>query len=144
MPASAAAAAAAGWAGGAEVGFGVGAGSCWPITDGGGVTGASPLAAFKVRTGVPSLTLSPALTSTASTVPSRSAGTSMVALSLSSVISGSSAWIASPGLMWTSITGTSLKSPISGTLTSIAMTLPSPLPGGDDRRVAHLLLATNA
>ena len=102
------------------------------ITEGGGVTGASPAAAFSVITGVPSPTRSPILTSTASTVPSRSAGTSIVALSLSSVISGSSALIASPGLTWISITGTSLKSPMSGTLTSIAIGVP-PLPGRERR-----------
>ena len=106
--------------------MGAGAGSCWAITEGGGVTGASPSAALSVMTGVPSLTRSPTLTSTASTVPSRSAGTSMVALSHSSVISGSSALIASPGLTWISITGTSLKSPMSGTLTSIAIGGSSP------------------
>ena len=62
--------AAAGCAGGAEVGLGAGAGSCWAITEGGGVTGASPLAALSVTHGVPSLTLSPTLTRIASTVPS--------------------------------------------------------------------------
>ena len=122
------AAAAAGWAGGAEVGLGAGAGSCWAITEGGGVTGASPSAALSVMTALPSPTRSPTLISTASTVPSRSAGTSMVALSDSSVISGSSALIESPGLTWISITGTSLKSPMSGTLTSIAIGGSSPCP----------------
>ena len=43
----------------------------------------------------------------------------MVALSDSSVISGSSAATMSPAAMCTSMTGTSAKSPISGTVTSI-------------------------
>ena len=43
----------------------------------------------------------------------------MVALSDSSVISGSSALIAAPGSTWTSMIATSLKSPMFGTLTSI-------------------------
>ncbi len=42
----------------------------------------------------------------------------MVALSDSSVTSGSSAFTVSPGLTSMPITGTSLKSPMSGTLTS--------------------------
>ena len=50
----------------------------------------------------------------------------MVALSLSSETSGSSALMASPTLTWISITGTSLKSPMSGTLTSIAIDPSSP------------------
>ncbi len=45
----------------------------------------------------------------------------MVALSDSSVTSESSAFTASPGLTNTSMTGTSLKSPMSGTLTSIVL-----------------------
>ena len=55
------------------------------------------------------------------TVPAAGAGTSIVALSDSSVTSESSAFTASPGLTKTSITGTSLKSPMSGTLTSIVL-----------------------
>ncbi len=43
----------------------------------------------------------------------------MVALSDSSVTSGSSALTLSPGLTCTSMTGTSSKSPMSGTLTSV-------------------------
>ena len=52
-------------------------------------------------------------------MPSRGAGTSMVALSLSSVISGSSVLTASPGFTWISMIGTSLKSPMSGTWISL-------------------------
>ena len=68
---------------------------------------------------VPSLTLSPTFTTTDFTTPSRGDGTSMVALSDSSETRGSSAFTLSPGLTKTSITGTSLKSPMSGTLMSI-------------------------
>src|SRR5260221_425244 len=73
-----------------------------------------------VTMGTPSLTLSPTFTRMLFTVPEEGAGTSIVALSLSSVTSESSFFTVSPGFTRTSITGTSLKSPISGTFTSIA------------------------
>src|SRR5208282_3826670 len=79
---------------------------------------------------LPWLTLSPSLTSTCSTLPSDGAGTSMVALSDSKVMSGSSVFTTSPGFTWMSTIGTSLKSPISGTLTS--MTDIWRLPSGAD------------
>ena len=44
----------------------------------------------------------------------------MVALSDSKVISGSSSLTTSPDATWISMTGTSAKSPRSGTLTSVA------------------------
>src|SRR4030095_7206134 len=69
----------------------------------------------------PSLTLSPSLTFTASTVPANGDGTSIVALSDSSVTSASSAFTVSPGFTRMSMTGMSLKSPMSGTLTSIVL-----------------------
>ena len=68
---------------------------------------------------MPSLTSSPTLTSTSPTVPADGAGTSNVALSDSSVSSGSSALTLSPGATCTSMIGTSLKSPMSGTWTSV-------------------------
>src|SRR5205814_7611301 len=80
-----------------------------------------PSADSSVRIALPSLTLSPTLTLRSLTVPALGAGTSMVALSDSSVTSESSAFTASPGLTKTSMTGTSLKSPMSGTLTSIVL-----------------------
>src|SRR5215831_14880732 len=83
------------------------------------VAGAAAPAASSVRITLPSLNLSPSLTLTSFTVPAAGEGTSIVALSDSSVINGSSAFTASPALTKTSITGTSLKSPISGTLTGI-------------------------
>jgi len=99
-------------------GWGCGGGSCWLTSEGGWVMAPSP--PLNIRIGVPSLTLSPTLTRIFSTVPDEGAGTSMVALSDSSVSSGSSALIASPSLTRISMIGTSLKSPMSGTLTSIA------------------------
>ena len=72
-----------------------------------------------VRIGVPWETLSPTLTSSSPTVPASGEGTSMLALSDSSTINGSSAATVSPGETSTSITGTSVKSPMSGTLTSL-------------------------
>ena len=69
----------------------------------------------------PSLTLSPSLTRTSRTVPAAGAGTSIVALSDSSVTSESSAFTTSPGLTKISMTGMSLKSPMSGTLISMAL-----------------------
>ena len=92
--------------------------------DAGSLTGAgvaaAPLAAAvaRVRMTVPSDTVSPTWTLSSRTTPPSGAGTSRVALSDSSVISGSSAFTASPGLTSTSMTGTSLKSPMSGTRTS--------------------------
>src|SRR5450755_2494220 len=67
---------------------------------------------------LPSLTLSPSLTRISLTTPESGAGTSIVALSDSSETNGSSASTVSPTLTNTSITGTSLKSPMSGTRTS--------------------------
>ena len=77
-------------------------------------------AASSTTISVPSLTLSPSLTLTSFTVPAAGAGTSIVALSDSSVTSESSAATVSPGFTKTSMTGMSLKSPMSGTLTSSA------------------------
>src|SRR5215218_1555566 len=108
-----------GWgAGGGAACLGCGAGSCCAITEGGGAIAPSSVPR-SIRIGVPSPTRSPTLTSSFSTVPWRGAGTSIVALSLSSVTSGSSALIAAPSATWTSMTGTSLKSPMSGTRTSM-------------------------
>jgi hypothetical protein len=71
--------------------------------------------------------MSPTETLIALTVPPAGAGTSMVALSLSRVTSGSSAATLSPSATRMSMTGTSLKSPMSGTFTSVscATVLPS-------------------
>src|SRR5581483_7400703 len=77
-----------------------------------------PFAAIVSRT-VPCETLSPTRTLTSLTVPDAVDGTSIDALSLSRTTSGASLVIVCPGLTSTSTTGTSLKSPMSGTLTSI-------------------------
>ncbi len=71
-----------------------------------------------VQTRDPSETLSPTETLTSATFPERGDGTSMLALSLSSVISGSFSCTSSPAETLTSMISTSLKSPISGTRTS--------------------------
>ena len=75
-------------------------------------------AASSVSTRSPAATLSPFLIATDNTVPARGAGTSIVALSVSSVTSGSSAAILSPGFTCTSMTSTAGKSPSSGIRTS--------------------------
>jgi hypothetical protein len=66
------------------------------------------------------LTLSPILSLSSFTTPACDDGISMEALSLSTVIRLCSALTVSPGLTSSSITATSLKSPMSGTFTSIA------------------------
>ena len=71
----------------------------------------------------PCLTLSPVLMKTSFTVPACGEGTSIVALSVSSVIKPSSASITSPAATSTSITSTSPSSPISGTAISITSLL---------------------
>ena len=81
--------------------------------------GASVASELKTKIVAPSETLSPTFTLTSCTTPSLSAGTSIEAFSLSSVISESFFLTRSPGLTKTSMTGTSLKSPMSGTRTSI-------------------------
>ncbi len=81
----------------------------------------APASVSSVNTTLPSLTLSPTLTPRFFTVPAAGDGTSIVALSDSSVTSESSTATRSPGLTSTSMTGTSLKSPMSGTLTSMVL-----------------------
>ena len=82
-----------------------GGGSCWPTRLGGWRSAPSP--GWSTAIGVPSLTRSPTVTSTPVTVPDTGAGMSMVALSDSSVTSGSSTLTASPTPTSTSMTGTS-------------------------------------
>src|SRR5689334_7867977 len=80
--------------------------------------GDAPASLSSDNNAVPCDTLSPTFTVTAFTTPAAGDGTSIVALSDSSVTSESSALTVSPGLTSTSMTGTSLKSPMSGTFTS--------------------------
>src|SRR5690242_17344972 len=87
---------------------------------------AAPPSASSRMMGVPCETRSPGPTSSSVTVPACGAGMSMVALSDSSVISGSSTATLAPGRTCTSMMGTSLKSPISGTLISTLIACPLP------------------
>src|SRR5687767_15867613 len=89
--------------------------------DGALIAGASArvASASSIRIGDPFETLSPTLTTSLATFPAVGDGISMVALSDSSVMSDCSLLIESPGLTSTSMTSTSLKSPMSGTLTSV-------------------------
>jgi hypothetical protein len=64
------------------------------------------------------LTVSPTLTLSSLSTPAADDGISIEALSDSTVISDCSALIVSPGLTRSSMTATSLKSPMSGTRTS--------------------------
>src|SRR5438132_1159642 len=101
------------------------AGAAGAATVGGAATTALPV--DNVSTTVPSDTLSPTLTLTDCTVPPSGDGTSIVALSDSSEMSGSSAFTVSPALTNTSITGMSLKSPMSGTFTSAIAPMSPPI-----------------
>jgi len=96
---------------GAGVGVGVGVGTAAT-----GALAASPPASSSAIS-EPCDTLSPALTFISFTTPANGDGTSIVALSVSSVIRLSSALTVSPALTSTSMTSTSLKSPMSGTST---------------------------
>src|SRR3954451_9877821 len=89
-----------------------------PASNGSSPAGA-PFDAAIVAIGVPSETLSPSLTSSLSTTPATGAGISIVALSDSSVTSGASTSTVSPSFTRSSITGTSVKSPMSGTATCV-------------------------
>src|SRR5437899_11213907 len=83
----------------------------------------------------PSETLSPSLTLISFTTPSTGEGTSIVALSDSSEMSGSSAFTLSPDFTNTSMIGMSLKSPMSGTLTSTVVVMVVSL---SDQHAAHV------
>src|SRR6266699_1456346 len=95
---------------------GVGGGAA-ALREGGAVAGAEPLART-VAMRSPVLTLPPLLVWSFSTTPTAVEGTSMVALSDSSVTRGESMTTVSPGFTRTSMTATSLKFPMSGTRTS--------------------------
>src|SRR6185369_13279897 len=108
-------------AAGAATGSATGAAAC-----GAAAGAAAPAPVSTLISTTPSLTLEPSWTSTSLTVPETVDGTSMVALSDSNVAIASSTLIESPTLTKRSMTGTSEKSPISGTLTS---TIPPPAAG---------------
>ena len=86
---------------------------------GAGAGVAAPAAPSISATTEPCDTLSPSLTLISLITPPCDAGISIDALSLSTVIKLCSGLTVSPGLMKTSITATSLKSPMSGTRSSI-------------------------
>ena len=89
--------------------------------DASGAGGAAPVDS-SINTSDPWLTLSPSLALSSFTTPAWVDGISIDALSLSTVSRLWSTATVSPGLTRTSMTSTSLKSPMSGTLTStIAM-----------------------
>ena len=106
-------------AGGGAAAAGAGAGAAGAAFAAAGAAAAP--AASSSSTSVPSLTLSPSFSFISFTTPAAGDGTSIVALSDSSVTSESSAFTVSPGFTKTSMTGMSLKSPMSGTLTSIVL-----------------------
>jgi len=95
------------------VGTGAGAAAA-----GGAATMAATTATSTINTTAPSDNLSPKATLISLTTPSADDGTSIVALSLSSDTNESSFLIVSPTFTKISITGMSLKSPMSGTFTS--------------------------
>src|SRR5688500_8935043 len=101
---------------GAGVGADAGRGACVAAGTG-ALAGVSPLACNN-SSNDPSETLSPIFTRTSFIVPADGDGTSIVAFSDSNVINDSSAFTVWPGFTITSMTGTSLKSPMSGTFTS--------------------------
>src|SRR5690606_33637579 len=98
-----------------------------------GAAAASPAASSSSST-EPSATLSPTLTSTFVTLPAAGEGTSIVALSDSSVQMASSGLSVSPALTNSSMTGTESKSPMSGTFTSIVAMRVS----RSDQRATHV------
>src|SRR5947207_3058880 len=84
-----------------------------------GFSGAAAPVTSSTTMGEPWDTLSPVLTLISFTTPAAGDGISIVALSDSSVISDCSFVTLSPGLTRTSMTSTLLKSPMSGTFTSL-------------------------
>src|ERR1700722_5276537 len=102
--------------GGAAAGAGL---SALAGAAGAGFASAAP--SSSVASSAPSLTFSPTLTLTSPITPAAGDGTSSVALSDSSVTITSSLAAFWPGFTWISIIGTSLKSPMSGSLISRAM-----------------------
>jgi hypothetical protein len=80
--------------------------------------GAAPAEPSRIAIRSPMLTVSPTLTFSSFSTPAADDGISIEALSDSTVISDWSAAIVSPGFTSSSMTATSLKSPMSGTLTS--------------------------
>src|SRR5690606_6112567 len=89
--------------------------------------------ASSTTTTLPSATVSPTLTLTSRTTPAADEGTSIVALSDSSVASPWSTATVLPTATSTSITGTPSRPPMSGTFTSIVFAMVAP----SEHRPAH-------
>ncbi len=102
--------------GGCRRGRGAGAAAAAGAALGAGAGDAPAAASSRLRITEPSLTVSPTLTLISLTTPACDDGISIDALSLSIVIRLCSTLTLSPGLTRTSMTPTSLKSPMSGTL----------------------------
>src|SRR5437870_6296938 len=103
----------------ASIGPGFAVGASWGFgADLAGAAGAVSVSS-RTRIGLPCETLSPVLTRISFTTPAAGEGISIVALSDSTLMSDCSGFTASPGLTSTSITSTFLKSPMSGTKTSL-------------------------
>ena len=114
LAAAATGAAATGAGAGAATGAGAGAAAV-----GAGAAAAAP-ATSSISTSEPSATLSPSATFISLITPACELGISIEALSDSTVIRLCSALMVSPALTRTSMIVTSLKSPMSGTFTSIS------------------------
>ncbi len=84
----------------------------------GAATAGAPSAPWRIASKSPMLTTSPSLTFSSLMTPAADEGISIDALSDSTVISDCSTLTVSPALTNTSMTATSLKSPMSGTRTS--------------------------
>src|SRR6266852_437987 len=97
-----------------------------------GGAAAAPVLSSSRRIGDPCETLSPSLTRSSFTIPACGDGISIVALSDSSVMREASFSTRSPGFTRTSMISTSLKSPMSGTLTSIICAMPASQKGAAD------------
>ena len=117
------------------------AASCCCITAGAACAGdaSSPLSSRAKRKSLP--TRSPIFTNISLTVPADGEGTSIDALSDSKVINGSSSLTTSPGFTEISMIGTSLKSPISGTFTSIMLVKTTSLDFCATRRPRHIRMS---
>src|SRR5262245_30737029 len=96
----------AGAAAAAEAAVAAGAAAFGAAAAAAGAGAAAPASLFTVTTSAPVDTVPPLVTCTFSTTPLAVDGTSMVALSVSSVASGVSTSMASPGLTSTSMTVT--------------------------------------
>src|SRR5688572_23580655 len=128
-------------------GRGAEAGTAGLLAADAGAAGAAAAAAanpFTVTTSAPGDTLPPLVTCTFSTTPFAVDGTSMVALSVSSVASGVSKSMVSPGFTMTSMTATDSKVHMSGTRTSMELSFTGAAGVGDSATLAGVAGADGA